>query len=111
MVLKNLVRHRDLADRETDGAVHWKSLGPKLRQAFQKKNGSSFSDSDWLDDIHKGSKKKVNFSSARTPTTVSCIFAPVKDIPGGELIALELMTQVASPLGWKDFPYHGGSSF
>ena len=32
-----LVRHLDLKDRESDGAVHWESMGPKLRHAFQKR--------------------------------------------------------------------------
>ena len=31
-----LVRHPDPEERETDGAVHWRSIGPKLRQAFQR---------------------------------------------------------------------------
>ena len=34
-----LLRHLDLADRETDGPVHWKSMGPTLRHAFQKERG------------------------------------------------------------------------
>ena len=47
----------------------------------KKKGGHTFSDSDWLDETHKGNKKKVDFNIARTPTTVSCIFAPGKGIP------------------------------
>ena len=38
-------------------AVHWKSMCPKLREAFHKGGGNDFSDSDWLQHIHKGSKK------------------------------------------------------
>ena len=44
LVMK-LVRHLDVADRGTDGAVHWKLMGPKLRHAFQK-GGHTFSDFD-----------------------------------------------------------------
>ena len=35
LVMK-LVRHHDQEERETDGAVHWKPMGPKLRFAFHK---------------------------------------------------------------------------
>ena len=41
-----LVRHVDLQRRESDGAVHWKSIGPKLRHAFRKGGGDTFSDND-----------------------------------------------------------------
>ena len=52
-----LVRHLDLADRETDGAIYWKSLGPNLRDAFQKEGGHTFSDSDWIEYIYKRSNE------------------------------------------------------
>ena len=48
-LVTHLVRHRDLADRETDGAVHWSSLCLKLRRAFQSEGAQTFSDSQWLD--------------------------------------------------------------
>ena len=35
----SLVRHYDQNERETDGAVHWNSMVPKLRKAFQKFGG------------------------------------------------------------------------
>ena len=38
-LVMGLVRHYDHDEREPDGAVHWKSMGPKLRQAFQKIGG------------------------------------------------------------------------
>ena len=47
-------RHYDQHERETDGAVHWKSMGPKLRTAFLKAGEQKFSDSDWLQYINKG---------------------------------------------------------
>ena len=40
-------RRYDQDERETDGAVHWNSMGLKLRRAFQKAGGQKFSDSDW----------------------------------------------------------------
>ena len=56
-----LERHLDLKDQETDGAVHWKSMGPKLRHAFQKEGGYTFSDSQWLERIWKGSNRWKEF--------------------------------------------------
>ena len=64
----------DLEDRETDGAVHWKSMGPKLRYAFQKEGGYTLSDSQWLE---KEAIKRC-FNIARIPMTFSCLFAPFK---------------------------------
>ena len=52
-----LVRHYDQDERETDGAVHWNSMGSKLQTAFQKAGPQKFSDSDWLQNIYEGSNK------------------------------------------------------
>lgn len=38
-LVMELVRHYD---RETDGAFHWKSMGPKLRFAFRKEADANF---------------------------------------------------------------------
>ena len=38
LVMK-LVRHYDQEEREADGDVHWKSMAPKLRHAFQREGG------------------------------------------------------------------------
>ena len=59
LVMK-LVRHLDLADRESDGAVHWTSMGPQLRPAFQQESGYTFSDSQWLDE--RSNKTLFQFS-------------------------------------------------
>ena len=50
-IVMRLVRRYDQDERETDGAVHWNSIGPKLRKAFQKSGGRKFSDTDWLQHI------------------------------------------------------------
>ena len=47
-LVMRLVRHYDQNEGETDGAVHWNSMGPKLRKAFQKARGPTFSYSDLL---------------------------------------------------------------
>ena len=41
----NSVRRRDLAERETDGAVLWNSMRPKPRRTFQSEGAQAFSDS------------------------------------------------------------------
>ena len=74
-----LVRHIDFEDQATAGAVHCKSMGPKLRPAFQKEgeppslilNGLIISGKEAI---------KLDFNIARTPTTFTCIFAPFKGI-------------------------------
>ena len=43
------MRHYDQEEREANGAVHWKSMGP----AFQREGGHTSSDSDWLQHIYK----------------------------------------------------------
>ena len=45
-LVMRLVRHYDQDERETDGAVHLNSMGPKLQKAFQKFGGREFSDPD-----------------------------------------------------------------
>ena len=52
-----LVHHIAEDERETDGAVHWISMSPKLRKACQKAGGQKFSDTDWLQHIHEASNK------------------------------------------------------
>ena len=57
-LVMRLVRHYDQDERETDGAVHWGSMGPKLRKAFQKAGGQKFSDSDGLQYIYERNTKR-----------------------------------------------------
>ena len=42
-MVTNLVRHFNLANRETDGAVHRKSMCPQIPRAFEKEDGHTFS--------------------------------------------------------------------
>ena len=97
LVMK-LVRHYDQHDRETDGAVHLNSMGPKLPTAFQKAGGQKFSDSDWVQYIcERSNRTSVNGSST------------AKIIQGHtsvNLIAPALMGHVAVPYKWKEFLFH-----
>ena len=52
-----LVRHQDIDNRDIDGAIHWSSLYPRLRRDFEREGGRTFSDSQWLGYIHRGSNK------------------------------------------------------
>ena len=56
-LVMRLVPHYDQDERETDGAVHWNSMVPKLQKAFQKSRGTKFSDTDWPQHIYQGSNK------------------------------------------------------
>ena len=56
-LIMKLVRHLDQKERESDGAVHWKSMGPKLRHAFQTGGGHTISETGWINRIWKGSNK------------------------------------------------------
>ena len=47
-LVMRLVLHCDPDERETDGAVHWNAMSPRLWKAFQKSRGRIFSDTDWM---------------------------------------------------------------
>ena len=85
-------------------------MGPKLRHAFQKEGGYTFSDSQWHDYIWKGSIK-TRFQYCKNSNKVLLSFRSTQGHPGGDTIAPELMGHVATPLRRKEFLYHGGCSF
>ena len=107
---KKLVRHYDQDERECDGAVHRKPIGPKLRHAFQKGGGCGFSDSDWRQHKHKGSNK-TRFQCCKDSQDVLLYIRAIQGHTGGNVIALELMGHVAVPSRWKEFLFHRGCSF
>ena len=47
-LVMRLGRLYDQDEREVDGAVHWDSMGPRLRNAFLKYGSSELSDLDWI---------------------------------------------------------------
>ena len=74
-----LGHHYDQDERKTGGAVHLNSMGPKLRNAFQKHGGRKFSDTDWLQHIYEGSNK-MRFQYCMIFFKISyCVFVPFKD--------------------------------
>ena len=94
----------NIADRETDGADHWKSMSPKRRHAFKNESGYTSSDSDWLGCVCQRSKKKI--SMMQELQRRSLFFRDFQGHSRGELIALERKNQVAIPLRRKEFLYH-----
>ena len=108
--LTALVRHRDLVDREIDGAVHWSSLCSKLRRDFESDGAWTFSDSQWLDCRHRGSSRP-RFQCCTNSNNNLLHVRAIQGHSGAVLIALELMNHVAIPLRWKEFQFHVGNSF
>ena len=109
-LVMRLVPRYDQDERETDGAVHWKSMGPKLRRAFQKAGGRNFSDSDWLQQIYEGSNK-TRFQYCMNSRDFLLYIRAIQGHTGGNLIASELMGQVPTPYKGKEFLFHRGCSF
>ena len=108
-VVIRLVRHKDQEERETDGAVHWNTMSPKLLKAFEDKGARKFSDKEWLQHIYEGSNKT---STASVPKIPWCIFVQlIQRRTGGNMTAPELMGHVAIPHNWREFVFHGGCSF
>ena len=77
-LVMRLVRRFDQDERETDGAVGWNSVGPKLLEAFQKARGRTISDTDWLQRIYEGSNK-MRFQYCMNSRISHCTFVPFKD--------------------------------
>ena len=102
-LVMRLVRHYDQDERETDGAVHWNSMGPKLRKAFEKAGGHKFSDNDWLQKIYKGSNK-TRFRYCKNSRDVLLYIRAIQGHTGGNVIAPELMGHVAIPYKMERIP-------
>ena len=102
-LVMRLVRRYDQHERETDGAVSWKSMGPKLWKAFQKAGGQQFSDSDWLQHFCKGSNK-TRFQHCKNSRDVLLYIRAIQGHTGGIVIAPALMGHVAIPSRWKGIP-------
>ena len=56
-VVSKLVRHENGRDRETDGAIHWKFIFPKLIITFRRDGSHELTDRAWINYIWKGSSK------------------------------------------------------
>ena len=85
-----VVRRYDQDERETHGAVHWNSVVPKLRKAFQKSGGRKFSDTDWPQYFFERSNK-MRFQYCMNSNKSLLYIRAIQGHTGGNLIAPELM--------------------
>ena len=102
-LVMRLVRRYDQDERETDGAVHWNSMGPNLRKAFEKAGGHKLSDPDWLQKMYKGSNK-TRFRYCKNSRDVLVYNRAIQGHTGGNVIAPELMGHVAIPYKMERIP-------
>ena len=56
-MVSKLIRHFDQEERQTDGAVHWDTIKPVLEKGFRSHGAESFSETQWIVHIYKGSNK------------------------------------------------------
>ena len=61
-MVTRMVRHYDQEERESDAAVHWDTIGPKLIKVFGKHGAQNFSERYWIQLIQEGnSEKRVDY--------------------------------------------------
>ena len=94
-LVMRLVRHYDQEERETDGAVHWNSIGPKLRKAFQKAGRAHF----------------LGLQYCKNSREVLLYIRAIQGHTGGNMTASELMGQIVHSHKWKEFLFHRGCSY
>ena len=104
-----LVRHENRHDREADGAIHWRLTSQKLKFAFLKYGGDTFTDRDWIHHIWKGSNK-TRFQCCQNSCNNLLYIRVVQRHIGGNLIKAELMGRVAISINCNQF-FHRGCSF
>ena len=100
LVMK-LVLHLDRKEKETDGALDWKSMCPKLRRAVSLGGGCGFSDSDWLHQVYKESNK-TKFQYCKNSYDVLLHIREIQGHTSGSVIAPDLMDHVAIPSKYKN---------
>ena len=83
-------------ERESDGAVHWKSMSSKLRYAFPKDGGDS---------------SKTRFEFCKNSCNDLLYIRAIQGRTGGEVVAPELVVHVDIPFNWNEFLFHRGRSF
>ena len=111
-LVMRLGRRYDQDDRKVDGAVHWNSTGPRLRNAFLKYGSSEFSDLDWLNTSLAEAARSGSYAAWVPKFKNSLLYIrAIQGHTGGRLIAPELLGHVAIPYNWKEFTFHKGSSF
>ena len=110
-LVMTLVRRYDQNEKETDGVVHWKSIGPTLRQAFQKIGRTQFVGLCLVPAYLQRMQQNWVPISQKFLRLPILYFALFQGHTGGNVIALALMGHVAIPFKWKEFLFHRGCSF
>ena len=85
-----LVRHYDQEERETDGAVHWDTMNPKLLRAFGHQGTRYVSEKDWLRHIFEGSNK-TRFEYCLNSKHFLVYIRAIQGHTGGNMRAPELL--------------------
>ena len=85
-----------IARTEADGATHWRFIGQKLRFAFLKCGGDTFTEGDWNSHIWKGSNK-TRFQYCQNYCNTLLYVRAIQGHIGGDLIEPELTGHVAIP--------------
>ena len=104
------VRHYDQEELQSDTAVHWDTIRPKLLRGFADRGARDFSEKDWLRHSHEGSNK-TRFAYCEDSKNSLTYFRVIQGHTGGITIAPELMGHVIIPYDWKEFVFHMGCSF
>ena len=73
-----VARHRDIDNRDIDGAVHWSSLFPNLRHEFERDGARFFSDSMAVGRMHRGINKPRFQYGMDSNNNLLCVFKPSK---------------------------------
>ena len=109
-MVTRLVRHHDQEERQSEAAVRWDTIRPKVLKAFAKQGARDFSEEDWLRLIHEGSSK-TRFEHCEDSKNSLAYFRALQGHSGGITIAPVLMQHILIPYNWKQFVFHRGCSF
>ena len=107
--VSKLVRH-ECRDIETDGAIHWKLMLPKLVITFRKGGSRDFTDRDWINYMWKGSSR-TRFQYGQNSRGKLLYIRAIQGHSGGETSEPEMIGHVCVPISWKEFVFHRGCSF
>ena len=91
-----LVRHYDQEERQSDAAVHWDTIRPKLLRAFADRGARDFSEKDWLRHIIEGSSKTRFEYCEDSKNSLTCV-RTIQGHSGGITIAPALMGHIKIP--------------
>ena len=109
-MVTRLVRHHDQEERQSEAAVRWDTIRPKVLKAFAKQGARDFSEEDWLRLIHEGSSK-TRFEHCEDSKNSLAYFRASQGHSGGITIAPVLMQHILIPYNWKQFVFHRSCSF